>query len=80
MTGHNTTGGYYQSYVCRLGTLDTLHKKSCRIGPGLSELPRIGLTRSSVNRALLARWFACKGRPSTYLPLQAGCGENERGR
>src|SRR4051794_16668017 len=45
MRGHNTTGGYYQSYVRRLGTLDALHKKSCRIGPGLSELPRINLMR-----------------------------------
>ena len=34
MRDHNTSSGYSQSYVNRLGPLDTLHKTTCYIGPG----------------------------------------------
>ena len=72
MTGHNTTGGYYQSYVCRLGTLDTLHKKSCRIGPGLSELPENKsyatsektIPRTPVNKEKGERWGPKRTTPA----------------
>ena len=50
MRGHNTSGGYYQSYVRRLGTFDALHNKACRIGPGQCVLPRITLLGSRVNK------------------------------
>jgi hypothetical protein len=61
MRGHNTSGGYYQSYVRRLGTFDALHNKACRIGPGQCVLPRVILPRTSVNRARRRAWAICLG-------------------
>jgi hypothetical protein len=47
MRGHNTSGGYYQSYVNRATKILPEHKKTCPIGPGLCELPRTFLPRQS---------------------------------
>src|SRR5215217_6532067 len=47
----NTCPRYYQSLMyVELRISETLHKKPCRVGPGLCELPRTPSRRSSVER------------------------------
>src|SRR5215208_1856952 len=61
MRGHNTSGRYYQSYVHRLGPLDTLHKKDSCIGPGPADFGE------KLFHAL--RWIDLRLR-SSRLPLR----------
>src|SRR5215218_6498949 len=50
MRGHNT-GRYYPCFMyVRLYNFNALHKKPCRIGPGLCELPKTSLLRTRVDR------------------------------
>jgi hypothetical protein len=65
MRGHNT-GEYYQCLMyVGLRTLGSLHKNSC-IGPGLCELPRITLPRTSVNKGKRKGQGSKEPRPSLY--------------
>ena len=73
MRGHNTCRYYQCLMYVGLRTFGSLHKKTCRIGPGLCGTSENSSSRTFVNRGLKKGAESLRPRPfSPSPPSSAG--------